>query len=330
VLRAAAPNEMSRIRYTTTILLFAVSPWFLAMPLIGQTPKNNPGSGSDSSLAPEKAMHLAEQGHCKEAVPALKRAVSSQQPAEQRKKAGVLGLRCSLTMDNRDTALDFARALEHQFPQDPEVLFILVHAYSDLSSRIAQDLGRNAPRSVPAHKLNAEALEMQGKWDDAQREYETILEEHPDTPSIHYLLGRLLLSRPDGNAQIAERAKQEFQKELQIDPQNAGAEYILGEMARQESQWEDAIAHFTRATKLDPSFGDAYMSLGFCLVSVKRYEEAIPPLEVAVRIQQGNPSAHYNLAVALSRTGKKEEAEKEFAIQRQLTQTSPPGEAKPE
>ena len=95
---------------------------------------------------------------------------------------------------------------------------------------------------------------MQGKWDDAQREYEDILEEHPDAPSIHYLLGRLLLSRPDGDAQSAERAKQEFQKELQIDPQNAGAEYILGEMARQESQWDEAITHFTRATKLDPTF----------------------------------------------------------------------------
>jgi hypothetical protein len=43
-------------------------------------------------------------------------------------------------------------------------------------------------------------------------------------------------------------------------------------------------------------------------------------------MQQGNPAAHYNLAVALSRTGKKEEAEQEFAIQRQLTQNSPPGE----
>jgi len=321
---------MSRNRYTTAILLFAISAWFFATELIGQTAKNTPGSGSDSSLTAEKAIRLAEQGRCKEAVPALKRAVNSQEPAEQRKKAGVLGLRCSLGLDNRDTALDFARALGHQFPQDPEVLFILVHAYSDLSSRIAQDLGRNAPRSVPAHELNAEALEMQGKWDDAQREYETILEEHPDAPSIHYLLGRLLLSRPDGNAQTAERAKQEFQKELQIDPQNAGAEYILGEMARQESQWEDAIAHFTRATKLDASFGDAYMSLGFCLVSAKRYEEAIAPLEIAVRIQQGNPSAHYNLAVALSRTGKKEEAEKEFAIQRQLIQSSPPVEAKQE
>ena len=326
----ARQNEMSRNLCTIRILSFAIIPWLFPSQLIAQTPKNTPGPGSDSSLTTEKAIGLAEQGRCKEAVPALKRAVNSQGSAEQRKKAGVLGLRCSLTLDNRDAALDFVRALGHQFPQDPEILFILVHAYSDLSSRTAQDLGRNAARSVPAHKLNAEALEMQGKWDDAQREYETILEEHPDTPSIHYLLGRLLLSRPDGNAQSAERAKQEFQKELQIDPKNAGAEYILGEMARQETQWDDAIAHFTRATKLDASFGDAYMSLGFCLVSVKRYEEAIAPLEVAVRMQQGNPSAHYNLAVALSRTGKKEEAEKEFAIQRQLTQNSAPGEAKQE
>jgi len=321
---------MSRNLYTITFLSFAVSPWLFASQLVAQALKTAPGPGSDSSLTTDKAIGLAEQGRCKEAVPGLKRAVNSQGPAEQRKKAGVLGLRCSLTMDSRDAALDFARALGHSFPQDPEILFILVHAYSDLSSRTAQDLGRNAPRSVPAHKLNAEALEMQGKWDDAQREYETILEEHPDAPSVHYLLGRLLLSRPDGNAQSAERAKQEFQKELQIDPQNAGAEYILGEMARQGSQWDDAIAHFRRATKLDASFGDAYMSLGFCLVAVKRYEEAIPPLQVAVRLQQGNPSAHYNLAVALSRTGKKEEAEKEFAIQRQLTQNSAPGEAKQE
>ena len=321
---------MSRNLCTIRILSLAVTLWLFPLQLIAQTPKNTPGPGTQPSLTSEKAIALAEQGHCKEAIPGLKRAVTLQGPAEQRKKAGVLGLRCSLTLDSRDAALDFARALGHQFPQDPEILFILVHAYSDLSSRTAQDLGRNAPRSVPAHKLNAEALEMQGKWDDAQREYETIIEEHPDAPSIHYLLGRLLLSRPDGNAQSAERAKQEFKKELQIDPQNAGAEYILGEMARQESQWDDAISHFTRATKLDASFGDAYMSLGFCLVSVKRYEEAIPPLEVAVRMQQGNPSAHYNLAVALSRTGKKEEAEKEFAIQRQLTQNSAPGEAKQE
>src|ERR1017187_3196101 len=120
---------MSSNLYILTILSFAVSPWFFPSQLIAQAPKNTPGPGSDLSLTAEKAIGLAEQGRCKEAIPALKRAVNLQGPAEQRKKAGVLGLRCSLTLDSRDAALDFARALGHQFPQDPEILFILVHAY---------------------------------------------------------------------------------------------------------------------------------------------------------------------------------------------------------
>ncbi|MHB8499950.1 MAG: tetratricopeptide repeat protein [Candidatus Acidiferrales bacterium] len=321
---------MSRNPCTAAILLLATSPWFSTSLLIAQTPKTTPNSGGDPTLTEEKAVSLAEQGRCKEALPALKRAMNLQGTAEVRKKAGVLGLRCSLTLDTPDSALDFLRLLSHQFPRDPDVLFILVHAYSDLSTRTAQDLGRTAPQSIPAHKLNAEALEMEGKWDEAQREYEGMIEKSPDASGIHYLLGRLLLSRPDVDGKAAERAKQEFQKELQIDPRNAGAEYILGEMAQQESQWEEAIAHFSRAAKLDVNFGDAYMGWGFCLVNIKRYEEAIPPLRVAVRLQEGNPSAHYNLAVALSRTGKKEEAEKEFAIHRQLTQNPAPGERKKE
>jgi Tfp pilus assembly protein PilF len=231
-----------------------------------------------------------------------------------------------MSLDNSDFALDFVRLLSHQFSQDPDVLFVLVHAYSDLSTRVAQNLASSAPHSVPAHKLNAEALEMQGKWDEAQREYEEMIAKDPQEPSLHYLLGRLLLSKPQPEANSAQRARDEFQKELQIDPGNAGAEYILAEMARQDSQLEEAISHFSRAAKLDSSFGDAFMGWGFCLVTLKRYEEAIAPLRAAVRLQQGNPSAHYNLAVALSRTGQKEEADKEFAVHRRLAQKPTPTE----
>jgi tetratricopeptide (TPR) repeat protein len=228
-----------------------------------------------------------------------------------------------MTIDNLDSTLDFAKLLEHQFPNDPEILFVLVHTYSDLSSRTAQELGRNAPNSIPAHKLNAEALEMQGKWDEAQREYEDILKQNPNEPSIHYLMGRLLLSKPQGDATAIQQAKEQFQKELQIDPKNAGAEYILGEVARQAGQCEEAVPYFTRAANLDPTFGDAFMGWGFCLVTLKKYPDAIAPLQTAVRLEEGNPSAHYNLAVAYSRTGKREEAEKEFAIHRKLTADRP-------
>jgi len=317
---------MSRIFRRTAIYLLAVSPWFFVCSLVAQENKPKPAIGSTSGLTEERAIALAAQGRCMEALPALKRILASPGPIEDRKKAGIAGMRCSMTMESSDSALDFLRLLSHQFPQDPEILFVLVHAYSDLSTRTAQNLGRTAPDSVPAHKLNAEALEMQGKWDEAQREYEDMIAKNPEASSLHYLLGRLLLSKPQPDAGAVQQAKEEFQKELQIDPRNAGAEYILGEMARQESQLEEAISHFSRAAKLDSSFGDAFMSWGFCLVTLKRYEEAIPPLQAAVRLQEGNPSAHYNLAVALSRTGQKEEADKEFAIHRRLAQKPAPTE----
>ncbi|MBV9885008.1 MAG: tetratricopeptide repeat protein [Acidobacteria bacterium] len=277
-------------------------------------------------MTADKALALAEQGRCKEALPALRRIVANPGPLENRRNAGIAGLRCSMTMDSIDSTLDFVKLLEHQFPNDAEILFVLVHTYSDLSTRTAQELGRSAPNSVPAHKLNAEALEMQGKWDEAQREYEDILAKNPNEPSIHYLLGRLLLSKPQGDTAAIQQAKEQFQKELQIDHKNAGAEYILGEMARQAGQCDEAVPYFTNAAKLDPTFGDAFMGWGFCLVTLKKYEDAIAPLQMATRLEEGNPSAHYNLAVAYSRTGKRDEAEKEFAIHRKLTANRPPEE----
>ena len=96
---------------------------------------------------------------------------------------------------------------------------------------------------------------------------------------IHFLLGRLLLSRPDAGPDAVERAKQEFLKEIEIDPKNAGAHYILGELARRDEKCEEALpAIFPRPPNSTPNFAEAYLGWGLCLVTLKRYEEAIPPL----------------------------------------------------
>jgi tetratricopeptide (TPR) repeat protein len=216
--------------------------------------------------------------------------------------------------------------LNREFPGDPEVLYTSVHTYTDLATRASQQLAISAPNSAQAHELNAESLEMQGKWDQAAKEYEAIAHQNPRLPGLHFRLGRLLLSEPNPPADASEQAKKEFQQELEIDPNNAGAEYVLGEMAREESQWPDAIKHFSRATDLDAGFGDAFLSLGSALLSAKRFSEAIPALETAVKLEPRNPGAHYSLATALTRAGRKEDAEKEFAIHRQMTQKGEAGQ----
>jgi tetratricopeptide (TPR) repeat protein len=314
---------MSRDSANLSLCSFLIASLFLSGPLLAQTSKAPGTAAPSTAMTADKAIALADQGQCKEALPTLRRVLNGQDSAEVKKKAGVAGLRCSLNLDNQEATLDFIRVLSKQFPKDPDVLFVLVHAYSDLSTRTAQNLATDAPQSIAAHKLNAEALEMQGKWDDAEHEYENMIQKEPNTPGLHFLLGRSLLSRPDADAKTADRAKDAFQKEIELDPKNAAAHYVLGELARRNENWDEAIEQFSQAAKLDPNFAEAYFGWGFALVTVKRYQEAIAPLRVAERLTPGNPSVHYSLATALIRTGQKEEAEKEFALHRTLTEAKP-------
>ena len=280
-----------------------------------------PRPGSDLSSSVQRGVTLAENGRCVEALPLLKK-MATLDDKELKRRAGVAGVRCAMSLDRRGDVVDYLRVLNRAFPHDPDVLYISVHAYSDLSARASQDLATTAPSSYQAHQLNAEALEVQGKWDAAAKEYGLILKKNPRLPGIHFRLARLLLSKPDPSPAVAEEAKKELQQEIEIDPSNAGAEYVLGELARQDSQWPEAIAHFTRATKLDATFGDAYLGLGVSLISSKQFPEAVQPLETAVKLEPRNPAAHYNLAMAYNRSGRKQDADREFAIHRQMTEKS--------
>ncbi len=142
--------------------------------------------------------------------------------------------------------------------------------------RSSQDLARDAPFSFQVHALNAEALEVQGRWEEAAAEYRKILEINPMLPGIHARLGRALLSKPQPSPAEVEEAKKNFEEELEIDPRNAGAEYVLGQLAADAGDFSTAIRHFTKATKVDVNFAEAYLGLGTSLNSAKRFTDAVP------------------------------------------------------
>jgi tetratricopeptide (TPR) repeat protein len=266
--------------------------------------------------AAEHAASLAESGHCAEALPLLSKSAHVADK-ELQKRIGLDGVRCASVLQQQDALFEFLRTLSRQFPRDPEVLYVLTHAFSDLSTRAARELATTAPNSIPALEMNADSNELQGKWDEAEKDYRKILEQNPNYPGIHFRLARLLLSKPNPTPDFAEQAKKELQAELAIDPSNAGAEYVLGELARQAQDLPAAEQHFSKATQLEPNFADAWLGLGMSLIAEKKFPEAVAPLEKAVKMQPGNPAAHYSLATAYSRTGRKEDADREFALQQQ-------------
>jgi tetratricopeptide (TPR) repeat protein len=272
---------------------------------------------------PNTGIELAENGHCVEAMPALKRTMarvtSKDQPKDQRKTAGIYLARCAMDLRVPDDAVSVLRTLTREFPGDPEVLFLAVHVYSRLSLSASQELLHRAPESPQVRELNAEALETQGRWDDAAKEYRIILEKDPNVPGIHFKMGRLILSQPKTPTTM-EDARREFDAELKINPRNAAAEYVLGEIARQAEQWLDAIAHFTRAATLDPRFIDAQLGLGRALLASDRPADAIAPLEAAVKLQPDNPEPHFHLAIAYRRAGRKTDSDREALAQKTATE----------
>jgi tetratricopeptide (TPR) repeat protein len=297
-------------RLSTLLLLVVVS----SGRSIAQKAKSP--SQQDGATA-AKAVSLAESGHCAQALPLLKRSIRQVTDKDLKKRIGLDGIHCAMTHNVPYESLEFLSVLSRDFPGDPDVLYTATHAYSDLSLRASQDLMHNAPFSYQVHELNAEALETQNKWDEAAAEYRKILDINPFLPGIHARLGRALLAKPQPSPEIVQQARKNFEQELEIDPRNAAAEYVLGELARNDNDFSAAVRHFSRATDIDTGFAEAYLGLGTSLVSSKRFTDAIPPLEKYEKLAPDSPSGHYQLALAYAGAGRREEANREAALQRE-------------
>jgi tetratricopeptide (TPR) repeat protein len=284
----------------------------------GQTaPKSAPITAGGEA---QRTVSLAETGHCTQALPLLKKLIRQATDKDLKKRIGLDGLHCAMTQNVPYESLDFLSVLSRDFPRDPEVLYAAIHAYSDLSLRASQDLANEAPFSFQVHELNAEALEIQGRWDEAAAEYRRILDINPMLPGIHARLGRALLSKPQPSPTEVDQARKSFEEELEIDPRNATAEFVLGQLAADAKDSATAIRHFSRATKLDTGFMEAYLGLGTALNSAKQFAEAIPPLETYEKMAPDSPTGHYQLAVAYAGAGRREDSNREAALQRQTSE----------
>ncbi len=269
----------------------------------------------------QQGIHLVETGRCKEALPLLERSLSHVSDKALRYQGGMAEVRCAMAVNDQQTAVDALFRLLRESPGNPEVLYIQAHMFSELAMRAAAELQEKDPSSYQAHRLQAESLESSGKQDQAAAIYRDILKDHPNVPGIHYRLGQIALDQA-GDAGSTDAAQEEFEKEIAVDPSNASAEFILGELARRKGDWNVAIRHFTQASKLDAGFSEAYLALGMSLAASGRYAEAKPPLQHYVQLQPDDPSGHYQLAIADTHTGDQDGARREMALQAQAAARS--------
>jgi len=266
----------------------------------------------------QRGLQLAGSGHCDEAFPLLKRQADPE-AKQLRYKVQLAIAHCAIKRRDGQASVTALLALKHDFPNDPEVLYLTTQVFLRIAETASEDLARLAPDSYQVQRLQAEGLETQNKWAEAAAIYRKILEKNPNLPEIHFRLGHAALSQPE-LPNSTEEAKREFEQELAIDPSNASAEFWLGEIADRDRQWDEAISRFNSAIKLDPTLSTAYLGLGMALNSAGRFSDAVAPLEHYTAAVPGDLAGHYDLAIAYNRSGRKQEAAHEMMLHQQLSE----------
>jgi tetratricopeptide (TPR) repeat protein len=216
--------------------------------------------------------------------------------------------------------------LLRRYPTDPEVVYQVSRLHADRSYALMQQLMQAAPDSYWVHLASAQVHESLQRYDLAQQEYRKVIQLNPNAAGAHYGLGRAILGTSKDPHAVAEAAK-EFESELAVSPENASAEYELGEIAREQGHADVAREHFLRAVRHNADFFEAQLGLGRLLLKQDHPREAMQHLQQAARVEPRDAQPHYLLASAYKSLGDAAGANRELDVYRKLRASAKPAAA---
>jgi Flp pilus assembly protein TadD len=120
-----------------------------------------------------------------------------------------------------------------------------------------------------------DSLAQAGRVDEARAALEDAVREHPDSAPLRLGLGRLDLSRGEG-----EPARRELARAAELTPQDATIRFQLGRAEEAVGRLDDAEASYRRALELSPNLASPRYALGRLLVRRGRKEEGEKELGV--------------------------------------------------
>ena len=167
-------------------------------------------------------------------------------------------------------------------------------------------------KSVELDKNNTDALLKLGQVqlteqsaDAAIATYQNASKDNPREPSFYVLIGEVYEAKQDW-----DRAKQYYQKALEISPQNAVASNNLAYVMMQTGGNVDvALSLAQTARRADPESPNAADTLGWIFYQKGAYKSAIDLFQEALKLGQkaktpDNANVHYHLGLAYQKVDK--------------------------
>lgn len=187
---------------------------------------------------------------------------------------------------------------------------------AEAESHLRQAIRLN-PQSAEAHNNLGNALQRQGRLDEALRSHEQALRLDPVDPDIHYDTG--LTYQVAGQLDVAAAR---YTEALRLQPLMAKAHHNLGLVRQQQGALDAAISHFRDAIRLAPEVGQFRESLDLALRAEGGNAAAHPASRDALRWAPGLPTNLAMAARAAIDAGRHEEAVSYFRAALKLDPTS--------
>ena len=147
------------------------------------------------------------------------------------------------------------------------------------------------------------ALEEQGRPEEAMQCYEAAVQADPRCARAHLNRGNILLA----SARI-EEARDAYQLAVACDPHYAAAYFNLGNLNCRAREYEQALRNYGIAIRIKPDFADAFVAMGNAHDDLGRTAEAIESYQRALAIRPNYAEVHFNLGVLAMNKGDMTEA----------------------
>jgi Flp pilus assembly protein TadD len=190
---------------------------------------------------------------------------------------------------------------------------------ADLYRQALQSRPNDAPNDSLTRTALAAALDASGDWQQARAEYEKALAADPEDANARFDLAQLETRHEDYPA-----AEAQFRQLLSTNSKDAGAHAGLGAVLAETQRADKAQQEFETALALDPHNFDALYNLASLEAANRNFPRAADLARQALT-QKDDPDTHQMLAIIDAQIGKMADALSEF----QAFQRLRPGEAGP-
>jgi tetratricopeptide (TPR) repeat protein len=296
---AAAYNNLGRLLYQQGRLDEAIKPLRQASQL-------------DPKLEPPRALlgFVLFQRQDFEGARRELRIASQMNPADL--SVGLFLARSLVELKDFEGALQILTKLQHDDPNNTEVLYTLGGVYSSLAEVTIGKIQTVDPNSYLLEVLLGKVSEIKQIYPDAAEHYKRAIQRAPDVPDLYYRYAHALWAAGD-----SEGALSAYKQALERNPYDYRAAWESARILLADNP-EEALRLTNRALELKPDIADALTIRGRAFLSLQKPQEAIADFRKAISINPDDPAIHFQLARAYRLGGLAQEAQSENAIYERL------------